>query len=208
MKRGVYIVIEGIDGSGKSTLASNLYKLFQKKSHEVVLTKEPGGTPLGKYLRELVQNPAHELDSRSEFLLFAADRAEHRATVIDPSLEHDKIVISDRSADSSVAYQGYGRGLDIDMIQKVNRWAMDERVPDITIYVAIDYQTAKSRMKKRDEAVTTFENEQEAFFNRVAGGFRELYKDRKNLIVLDGKQSIDCLTSNAFDKIKNILEVV
>lgn len=206
MKRGVYIVIEGIDGSGKSTLAQNLKNLFEKKSFDVVLTKEPGGTELGKYLRELVQNPKHELTSKAEYLLFAADRAQHSNTVIEPALKRGALVISDRSADSSVAYQGYGRGLDSGMIQTINAWAMDEREPDITVYVDVPYSVARLRMKKRDEEATTFENEREAFFQRVIEGFNALYSKRKNCIRLDGSLSMDELNEVAYTKICEVME--
>src|SRR3972149_5899470 len=122
------ITLEGIDGSGKSTLAKKMADTL----HNVVLTKEPGGSALGKKLREILQMQPVPITPIAEFLLFAADRAQHFDEVVIPALEQNKIVISDRMADSSLVYQGYGRGINMENIKLVNKWVMQDITPDIT----------------------------------------------------------------------------
>ena len=134
LQSGLLITIEGIDGSGKSTLAKNLTTYLQRE-YETVLTKEPGGSALGKQLRTLLQTQPVPITPLAEYLLFAADRAQHFHEVIIPNLKKGRIIISDRMADSSIVYQGYGRGLDREKIKYVNQWAMQGVQPDITFYV-------------------------------------------------------------------------
>ena len=120
LKKGILISIEGIDGSGKSTLANKLRDKLQQDAFDVLLTYEPGDSALGKHLRKILHERDFEICGKSEFLLFASDRAQHFESVIIPNLKENKIVVSDRMGDSSVAYQGYGRGEDIDMIKNIN----------------------------------------------------------------------------------------
>lgn len=174
LSRGVLIAIEGIDGSGKSTLARHLYDALQEKYAHVQLTKEPGDTEVGKKIREIVQTQTIPLDPLAEFLLFAADRTEHFSQMIIPHLKENYIIISDRLADSSLAYQGYGRGLDKDMIKSINARAMHNRQPDLTIFVKIPVETALERIQKRNEAVSAFEKK--SFLKKVAAGFEEIYE--------------------------------
>lgn len=174
LTRGILIAIEGIDGSGKSTLANHLYNALQQKYSHVKLTKEPGDTEVGKKIREIVQTQATPLDSKTEFLLFAADRAEHFSKIIEPLLKQNYLIISDRLADSSLAYQGYGRGLDKDKIKLINAWAMNNRQPDLTVFVKIPIKTALKRIQQRNEAVSAFEKK--SFLEKVAAGFEEIYE--------------------------------
>jgi dTMP kinase len=174
LNRGILIAIEGIDGSGKSTLANHLYNALQPKYAHVKLTKEPGDTEVGKKIREIVQTQTTPLDPKTEFLLFAADRAEHFSKMIELLLKQNYIIISDRLADSSLAYQGYGRDLDKNMIASVNRWAMDKITPDLTIFVKVPDETALERIQKRNETVSTFEKE--PFLKKVAAGFEKIYE--------------------------------
>lgn len=182
---GVLITFEGIDGSGKSSAARFLYERI-RQVRPAVLTKEPGGTELGKHLRTLLQLRTFAVCSEAEFLLFAADRAQHWREKVLPALQEGSVVISDRMADSSLAYQGYGRGIDHAMIETVNRWAMCGMKPDLTIYLKIDYASAMSRLTNRDET-TVFEREKEAFFNRIICGFDEMFAQRDNVITVDAR---------------------
>lgn len=188
LTRGILIAVEGFEGSGKSTLARSLGLLLSQQQLPVNLTKEPGGTPLGIIIRKIVQEQTTKICPLSEFLLFAADRAQHMQELIGPLLEQKYIVISDRLSDSSVAYQGYGRGLDISMIQQVNSWALQARVPDLTIYLKIDAKTALDRVKERNMPLTAFEQEKQDFFERVIRGFDQLYKDRNDVMIVDATQ--------------------
>ena len=168
-RSGAVIVIEGIDGSGKSTLIKNLVKKLEDASYEIVQTREPGGSWLGKHIRPLLQHQPQPLAPKAEYLLFAADRAQHLQDVINPAVKQKKIVLSDRMGDSSVVYQGYGRGLDPTFIQQVNEWALDGLRPDATLYVAIDVDTALERIHTTRDTLTAFEQER-AFLARWLRG--------------------------------------
>lgn len=185
---GTLITFEGIDGSGKSSAAKVLYDDLKKEA-QVLLTREPGATDLGAHLREVLQKRKISVCDKAEYLLFAADRAQHMQQVVAPALKAGKIVISDRMADSSYAYQGYGRGIDPEMIKRVNAWAMMNREPDITIYLVIDYDRACKRLQKRDEPATVFEQERKAFFERVAQGFEDAFKERSSVIRVDASMA-------------------
>lgn len=204
LKKGIFISIEGIDGSGKSTLAKNLYNYLKNNNFETILTKEPGGTPFGLQLREILQKRTFDINPKSEFLLFASDRAQHFNEVIIPAVQENKIVISDRCHDSSIVYQGYGRGLDIETLKSINAWAMNGMQPDLTIFVRVPVETALERIRERKEELTDFEKEKN-FLERAAYGFDELYKDKSNVIILDGRQSPEELLIEAVRTLKNII---
>lgn len=196
LKKGILIAIEGIDGSGKSTFARNLLTSLINKQLSVLLTKEPGATLLGKQLRIIIEKQEDILEPKTEYLLFAADRAQHFAEIVIPSLKKNLIVISDRMADSSIAYQGYGKGLSIPMIQTINRWAMSHVQPDLVIYVKISIAEALKRIKNRKE-LTVFEKKQFHFMQQISDGFDILYKNRTNVILIDGMQSLQHSTKQA-----------
>lgn len=200
LKKGFLISIEGIDGSGKSTLAKNIYQYLINKNFQVILTREPGGTNFGLKVREIVQKKEEPIFDKAEYLLFSADRAEHFNKVIIPGLKANKIIISDRMADSSLAYQGYGRGLDIELIKQINNWAMNGIQPDLTIYVKIDIDTAISRINKRNETLTAFEKK--PLMEKVSKGFDEIFKNKNNVIILDGNQDQETLLKEAINNIE------
>jgi dTMP kinase len=204
LSKGLLIALEGIDGSGKTTLARTLSAVLQAEGYPVILTREPGGTELGKNIRAVVQHSPVRPQPKSEFLLFAADRAHHIETLVKPALAQKKIVISDRMSDSSLAYQGYGRGVDIDMIEQINRWAMDGIQPDITIYVKVDPQTAHERTAHRGE-LSNFEQEKRDFFERVVRGFEVIFHNRKDVLVIDGLQSPEKVAAQTFAKLMPLL---
>lgn len=196
-KKGFLISVEGIDGSGKSTLTHKLKKSLEQKNLEVVVTQESGGTNLGRKLRVILHEEKKDVCDKAEYLLFATDRSQHFEQIVIPALNEKKIVISDRMDDSSVAYQGYGRGLDIEMIKKINRWAMQGIKPDLVLYIKLDFQTALDRIMLRGGKLTSFETEEELFWKRVNDGFNTIFKDRKNVVTIDGKKSIEELSKLA-----------
>lgn len=196
LKRGIFIVVEGIDGSGKTLFAKNVADQLQN-TYQVLLTKEPGGSMVGKQIRTLVQQQETPLNPQAEFLLFAADRAQHIQEVLEPALHKGMIVVCDRFCDSSLAYQGYGRGLDCTMIETVNNWVIKGIKPDLTFFLTIDAATAQARIHKRREQLTTFEQEDFTFMNRVAQGYQELYKNRHDIIRLSAWQTPEQLTKEA-----------
>jgi dTMP kinase len=199
------MAIEGIDGAGKSTLAQGLAHQFQQKNITPLLTREPGGSQLGKSLRTILQHQEKPLAPIAEFLLFAADRAQHFNEIIIPGLNEKKLVISDRLSDSSLVYQGFGKGVDSTMIEKVNKWAMHKIKPDLTIYVHIDPKTAHERLQTRGKKLTSFEKEAADFTARLIAGFDTLYRHAKNVIIVDGTLSADELASSTFKVINEWL---
>lgn len=205
MKRGILVAIEGIDGSGKSTLAKNLSSMLSQTNHSVVTTKEPGGCDLGISLREILQTQTVPITPHAEFLMFAADRAQHITDIIKPALEQGSIVISDRMTDSSLVYQGYGRGLDIDMIQHINDWVMQGIKADITLYVSIDPETAFARIMKRKN-LTAFEKQGSSFAHRLVNGFETIYKNRADVVTLSATDTPEHLTNLAYQSVEQWLK--
>ncbi|MEL0237550.1 MAG: dTMP kinase, partial [Aquiluna sp.] len=141
----MFITFEGIDGVGKSTQLDLLEEYLTSKGHSVVRTLEPGGTDLGHEIRHLLQHRKGDVAPRSEALLYAADRAHHVATKIRPALAEGKIVLSDRYFDSSVAYQGAARELDVDEVRNISLWAVDNLLPDLTVLLDLPAEVAMSR---------------------------------------------------------------
>jgi dTMP kinase len=199
---GILICIEGIDGSGKSTLAQELKKELEKK-HTVTLTKEPGATEFGQCIRKITQNKDIPLSPKAEYLLFTADRADHIDTVVRPALQKGHVVISDRMIDSSVAYQGYGRGTSIEMINTINKWTLDDVWPTVTLFVDVPLEVAIERITKRAEKQTRYEAEKKDFMQRVRDGFHTIYKTRNDVHTIDGTQKIHDVVQDALAIIKN-----
>jgi len=199
LTKGILIAIEGIDGSGKTTLAQNLSTILKENEFDVLLTKEPGATDLGKKIREIVQTQNVPLCGIAEYLLFAADRAQHFAELILPQLAANTLIISDRMSDSSLAYQGYGNKLDFTMIQTINQWTMKNITPDLTIFVKVPVSIALERAKKRG-SLSAYEK-REKFLSEVAAGFEELYKNRAEVIILDGTQDQQTLMHQCYKMI-------
>ncbi len=204
-KAGLLIGIEGIDGSGKSSLATALKQELINLKLSVILTKEPGGTTFGKELRQILQYRNTPLDPKAEFLLFAADRAQHFTELVIPALQSKQIVISDRTCDSSLVYQGYGRGLDLDTLKQINQWAMGNYQADLILYINIPLTAAQERMHKRAEAPTVFEQEQLDFKQKLIAGFETLYANQANVLKLDGTLPTGELTKLALAHIMQLL---
>lgn len=204
LTKGILITLEGIDGSGKSSLAKALHS-YLNEQHPTILTKEPGGSSLGKKLREITQHES--ISSVAEFLLFASDRAEHFEKLIIPALKENKIVISDRMADSSLAYQGYAKKLDVNMISMVNRWAMQNIEPDITIYTKVDAAIARERLSKRNLKLTKFEKEQEDFMITVSEAYDTIFKTRDNVITVDANKSEQAVLDETICRLSYLLNM-
>lgn len=172
MKNGLFISIEGPDGSGKSTQIEVLRKYFEKQGIDVLLTREPGGTPISEKIREIILDKNNmEMDDMTEALLYAASRAQHVAEVIKPALAAGKIVICDRFIDSSIAYQGYGRELG-DCVRVINEYAVRGCIPDMTFLMKMDPKVGKERISESEQ--DRLEQEKLDFHRRVFDGYIEM----------------------------------
>lgn len=198
---GLLCAIEGIDGAGKTVLVQNLYKKLNELSMLAIATIEPGGTELGKSIRQFLADRSAPTCLKSEFLLFAADRAQHFHDLVIPKLKQGAIVISDRMADSSLAYQGYLKGLDINLIKLINEWCMDSVQPDLVIYLKIDTQSALDRIKNVRGIVTKFEEEHLDRMHILIQGFEKIFQHRSNVIVIDALASPEEILEQALQAI-------
>lgn len=172
MSRGLFITFEGGDGTGKTTQSSMLAEQLERDGFEVVRTREPGGTETGKRIREIVLHSRAHIDPKAEALLYAADRAQHVATLVRPALERGAIVVQDRYIDSSVAYQGAGRALDPEKIAELSAWATDELMPDITIL--LDAEPAAVAARLTGKPFDRLEAEGNEFRTRLRDAFVQI----------------------------------
>jgi len=191
MPRAPLITFEGVEGAGKTTLAQHLADWLRAQGVSVRLTREPGGSPLGEHLRPLL---LHEpLDAWAELFLFLADRRQHTLQVILPALEQGAWVLCDRYADSTLVYQGYGRGLDIPLIRRLNAIATGDLAPDLTVLIDLPVEDALARA----DAPNRFEAETLAFHERIRAGYLELARAEPNrFLVLDGLQPLETLKAS------------
>ncbi|MFI0906742.1 dTMP kinase [Streptomyces sioyaensis] len=201
---GFFIALEGGDGAGKSTQVEALAEWIRGKGHEVVVTREPGATAIGKRLRSIILDVSTSgLSDRAEALMFAADRAEHVNSVIRPALERGAVVLTDRYIDSSVAYQGAGRNLAPTEIARISRWATDGLVPHLTVLLDISPETARERFT---EAPDRLESEPAAFHQRVRAGFLTLAAaDPARYLVVDAGQEPEAVTTVVRHRLDQVL---
>jgi len=203
MGKGLFITFEGADGCGKTTQLKLLAEYLTNKGLEVVITREPGAKGLGEKVREILLNYDGEVSDRCESFLFLADRAQHIDMIVNPAIEQGKIVLCDRHTDSSVAYQGYGRGLSIDRISMLNNLAVNGRYPDMTLIFDIDVETSMTRVGEQKDRMESAGME---FFNRVRNGYLEIAKQEPDRVkVLDAKKSINEIHHDVIGLIEGIL---
>lgn len=199
---GVFIAIEGGDGAGKSTQAKLLAEELRTRGHEVLITREPGGSPIAEKIRHVVLDVANlGLNERAEALLFAASRAEHVASTIRPALERGTIVISDRYMDSSIAYQGIARGLGLEHIRELNLWATDNLVPDLTIILDVDAEHGLNRVADPNR----IEEESTEFHSVVRAAFLELAKlDPDRYLIVSANQPAEEIAETIFKRVLSL----
>ncbi|MGZ4700015.1 MAG: dTMP kinase [Ilumatobacteraceae bacterium] len=191
MARGLYIALEGAEGTGKSTHAARLATHLG-----AVLTRETGGTDIGVRIRAILHDTSlTHLSHRAEALLIAADRAQHIDEIVAPALAAGRHVVSDRSVYSTLAYQGYGRGLPIDQIRRINEWAVDSWWPDLVVLIDTPTELLERRMRGRQ--LDRFEREDDGFHARVRDGFRSMAAaDPSHWVIIDGAASMEEVGSN------------
>ena len=205
MEKGLFITFEGTDGSGKTTQIKLLEEYMLEKGCEVVLSREPGGTRISEIIRDLILDPQNkEIVPLTEMILYAASRAQHVAEVIEPAVESGKIVICDRYVDSSYAYQGGGRGMDLKIIADVNRIAVNGTVPDVTFFLDIDPEISVRR-RINSTGADRIEQEKLDFHRRVYDGYKKLsilYPER--IKTIDATKSIEEISSQIKDYINEL----
>lgn len=203
---GILCTIEGVDGSGKSTLLANLKSLFKETNIPLFYTREPGATNLGKKLRNILLNQEFETSAITEFLLFAADRAQHFQEYIIPKLQQGYLILSDRMADSSLAYQGYLKGLDINMISIVNSWCMQQIQPDITVYLKISADDARKRITTTRTTSDKFEEKSLMHLEKLIDAFDTIFAHRDTILIIDAMQDPHIIAQQIFQAIINLYQ--
>jgi dTMP kinase len=205
--RGLFITFEGGDGVGKSTQMNLLSAYLESLGHAVTATREPGGTPLGAQIRELVLHSRDHIAPRAEALLYAADRAHNVETIVRPALKRGDIVLQDRYFDSSVAYQGSGRVLGADDIKRISLWAAGDLVPDLTILLDLDESAAAARLVAQDKPFDRFESEKAEFHHKVRTAFLGVAADEpERFLVIDASQPIDVISEAIVTRLSPLLD--
>lgn len=202
MNKGLFITFEGIDGCGKTTQIKLLKDYFESIGRTVILTREPGAKGLGEKLREILLNYDGEVSSNCESFLFLADRAQHIDTIIKPAIERGEIVLCDRHTDSTIAYQGYGRGVNIEQIKMLNNIATNGIKPDLTFVFDIDITTSVKRVGKEKDRMESAGLE---FFEKVRKGYIEISKQEPNRIkLIDGSKTIEEISKEVLSIINKV----
>jgi dTMP kinase len=193
LKKGLFITFEGADGCGKTTQINLLKEHLENKGFEVLLTREPGGAGLGVKLREILLNYDGEVSSKAEAFLFLADRAQNIDVIVKPGIDAGKVVLCDRHTDSTVAYQGYGRGVDLGQIKELNLLATSGLRPDLTYVFDIDVETSMARVGKVKDRMESAGVE---FHNRVREGYLALAKDEPERVkVINSADTIENISA-------------
>jgi dTMP kinase len=206
---GKFITFEGVDGAGKSTHLEWFADRLRKRGIEVVVTREPGGTPLGEQLREILLN--QDMSIGTETLLMFAARLEHIEKVIKPAMYSNKWVISDRFSDASFAYQGGGRGMDWEKLHQLEQWVHADLQPDLTLFFDVPVEVARQRLMHSDRAgvnstsLDRFEQEQSDFFERVRIGYHKRIRENPHrYAVIDAAQSLSLVKLKLEEIVSNI----
>lgn len=186
----MFISFEGIEGSGKSTVMAAVERALRSQGREVVVTREPGGTPVGEAVRKIhLHHSSSQVHPLSEMLLMNASRAQLVADVIRPALDRGAVVLCDRYVHSTLAYQGYGRGLPLEMARAVCDAATGGLMPDLTILIDVSYDTSRARLSARGSERDRLEREEGAFHRRVRDGYREIAARDERVVCIDGERA-------------------
>ncbi|MER7447583.1 dTMP kinase [Microbacterium sp. NPDC097977] len=203
---GVWITLEGGDGSGKTTQSNLLADWLTDGGRTVVRTREPGGSEVGQLIRDIVLHHRGDIAPRAEALLYAADRAHHVATVVRPALARGEVVLQDRYLDSSVAYQGAGRVLDGDEIRNLSLWAAEGALPDLTVLLDLDPESARVRLDSADKPFDRLEAEKTEFHARVRDSYLALAEaEPERFLVLDASASPEAVAAHIRDRVATLL---
>ncbi len=200
MNKGLFITFEGGEGSGKTTACKYIYERLLSEGIDAIYSREPGGVDIAEQIRNVilsVKNTA--MDVRTEALLYAASRRQHLVEVIQPALDAGKVVICDRFIDSSLAYQGYARGIGIDEVWQINKFAIDDCIPDLTLFFDVEVETGLSRISNRGDKLDRLDRESLRFHHKVREGYRlvcERYPQR--IVTIDASQCVKDVEEQAY----------
>ena len=201
--KGLFITFEGVDGCGKTTQLKLLSEYLKNHGYEIVVTREPGAKGLGEKIREILLHYDGEVSSRAESFLFLADRAQHIDKIVNPAVEEGKIVLCDRHTDSTIAYQGYGRGVDINQLNMLNAIATDGKKPDLTFVFDIDVETSMSRVGAEMDRMESSGIE---FFNKVRNGYLDIAKNEPDRVkVINANRTVTDISKEVVSIISDII---
>ncbi len=206
MKRGVFITFEGNDGAGKTSVCLAVKKQLEQEGYDVIYTREPGGSAIAEAIRDVVLDPANtKMDSRAEALLYAASRAQHLQEIVVPALNDKKIVLCDRFIDSSLVYQGYARGLGMKAIWDINQFAIEDYMPQKTMFLSVSVQTGAKRMDERGEK-NRLDLEKSEFHQKVRQGYEqllEMYPER--MMRIDAEPAFEEVVQATYKEVKKVI---
>ena len=204
MQKGLFITFEGADGSGKTTQLNKIKDLLTEKGFDVVVTREPGSLDIGKKIREILLHNEGFVSDRCEMFLFLADRSQHIDELIKPSINAGKIVLCDRHTDSTIAYQGYGREQDIELLKNLNKIAVDGIEPDLTLLFDVSTETAQERVGKNKDRMESIGFD---FHSKVRNGYLELQNENPERIkIIDANNSIDIVFENTRKLVLDLIQ--
>jgi dTMP kinase len=205
----MFITFEGIDKSGKTTQSQILIKKLEDNGFSVIFLREPGGTKISEKIRNLLLDVENsEMFPSTEYLLYSASRTQLVNEVIIPALKEKKVVVCDRYYDSSTAYQGYGRGIDLQIIKTINNFAAPV-IPDLSFFIDIDIEEANRRTAQMDEGKDRLESSGDSFFNKVRKGFLSVAAgEPERFIVLDGRESKNNISEMIWKNVSNKLGII
>ena len=204
MKKGLFIVFEGGEGAGKSTILDKIYDWMNTEDISCIKTREPGGIKISEQIRSIIlDNNNTEMDERTEALLYAAARRQHLVEKIIPALNEGKVVLCDRFIDSSLAYQGYARGIGMDEILEINKFAIGEYMPNLSIFFDLEPSEGLKRINiDNNREVNRLDNEKIDFHNKVREGYYKiLEKDKDRIVKVDASKTID----EVYEEVKYII---
>ncbi|GGE37805.1 dTMP kinase [Streptococcus himalayensis] len=209
MRKGRLISLEGPDGAGKSTVLLALEERLRQDGIDFITTREPGGVEIGEAIREIILNPRHTaMDDKTELLLYVASRRQHLREKVLPALAAGKLVLMDRFIDSSVAYQGFGRGLLVSDIEWLNQFATDGLKPDLTLYLDIEVEEGLARIEKsKDRGADRLDQESVAWHRRVREGYLSiLSKEPQRVVKIDASQTLEQVISACWARLQRECE--
>ena len=205
MKKGYFIVVEGPDGSGKTTVCSLLATKLKEEGKQIVHTREPGGIDIAEQIRNVILDPKNEaMDGKTEALLYAASRRQHLVERVIPSIEEGKIVLCERFVYSSLVYQGYARGLGIDEVFAINKFAIGDMMPDLVIYLDVDEKVGLSRVDSRGNKYR-LDGESSQFHKRVVEGYKLIKERFKDFKIVDASRDVDTVLKECLDIINSFI---